>query len=186
MELESEQQEELESSDTDVSKGTRRDFIVLAATAVACTGAAVTTLPFIRSLAPDAGVLAVGSIEVDVSNIKPGETITTMWRGKPTFVTRRTEKQIEEARNVDIKTLPDPQADEARVKQGKEEWLVTIAICTHLGCVPISNKGDYDGWFCPCHGSQYDSSGRVRKGPAPQNLAIPPYEFMSDTKIKIG
>ena len=165
---------------------TRRDFVVLAASAVAGVGAIAAAIPFIRSLSPDASVLAVGSTEVDLSPIKEGETITVMWRGKPIFITRRTKTQIEEARTVNLAYLKDPQSDEERVKKGKEEWLITVGICTHLGCVPISGKGDYDGWFCPCHGSHYDSSGRIRKGPAPENLAIPPYEFLSDNKIKIG
>ncbi|CAK6536945.1 MAG: Ubiquinol-cytochrome c reductase iron-sulfur subunit [Candidatus Midichloria mitochondrii] len=111
-----------------------------------------------------------------------------MWRGKPIFVTKRTSAQIEEARSVNLAELRDPQSDEERVKKGKEQWLITIGVCTRLGCVPVSGKGDHDGWFCPffCHGSHYDSSGRIRKGPAPANLAIPPYEFLSDNKIKIG
>ena len=165
---------------------TRRDFVVLAASAVAGVGTIVATVPFIRSLSPDASVLAVGSTEVDLSLIKEGETITVMWRGKPIFITRRTKVQIEEARSVNLADLKDPQSDEERVKKGKEEWLVAVGVCTHLGCVPVSGKGDYNGWFCPCHGSHYDSSGRIRKGPAPENLAIPPYEFLSDNKIKIG
>ncbi|MDJ1305032.1 MAG: ubiquinol-cytochrome c reductase iron-sulfur subunit [Candidatus Midichloria sp.] len=173
-----------ESEDTE--KSTRRDFVVLAASAVAGVGAITAAVPFIRSLSPDASVLAVGSTEVDLSNIKEGETITVMWRGKPIFVTKRTSTQIEEARSVNLAELRDPQSDEERVKKGKEQWLITIGVCTHLGCVPVSGKGDYDGWFCPCHGSHYDSSGRIRKGPAPANLTIPPYEFLSDNKIKIG
>lgn len=172
--------------DKSASQPTRRDFIVMAASAVAGAGAVAAAVPFITSLSPDAGVLAVGSTEVDISMMKAGETITVMWRGQPIFVTKRTAAQISEAENVDIATLRDPARDEDRVKKGKPEWLITIGVCTHLGCVPISNKGDYDGWFCPCHGSHYDSSGRIRKGPAPKNLAIPPYEFISDTKIMIG
>ncbi|CAG7592846.1 MAG: ubiquinol-cytochrome c reductase iron-sulfur subunit [Candidatus Midichloria sp.] len=175
---------DIESEDTE--KPTRRDFVVLAASAVAGVGAITAAVPFIRSLSPDASVLAVGSTEVDLSNIKEGETITVMWRGKPIFVTKRTPNQIEEVRSVNLAELRDPQSDEERVKKGKEQWLVTIGVCTHLGCVPVSGKGDYNGWFCPCHGSHYDSSGRIRKGPAPANLPIPPYEFLSNNKIKIG
>jgi ubiquinol-cytochrome c reductase iron-sulfur subunit len=128
----------------------------------------------------------VGTTEVDISKIKEGEAITVTWRGQPIFIMHRTPKQISEAQGVNIEILRDPQPDYERVKKGKEQWLVAVGVCTHLGCVPISNKGDYDGWLCPCHGSHYDSSGRIRKGPAPLNLAIPPYSFISDTKIKIG
>ena len=167
-------------------KTTRRDFVVLAASSVAGVGAIAALVPFIKSLAPDAGVLAVGSVEVDLAGLSEGESKTVMWRGKPIFITKRTKQQIEEAKNVILSELRDPESDDERVKKGKDEWLITIGVCTHLGCVPVSGKGDYDGWFCPCHGSHYDSSGRIRKGPAPLNLAIPPYEFLSDTKIKIG
>lgn len=164
----------------------RRDFIVMTATCVAGAGAVVGSIPFVDSLAPSADVLAVGSTEVDLSNIKEGQAITIMWRGQPTFVMHRTQEQIEMAGNVHLAELRDPQPDSERVKKGKEQWLVVIGVCTHLGCVPLANKGDYGGWLCPCHGSHYDSSGRIRKGPAPSNLAVPPYEFVSDTKIKIG
>ncbi|MHC2633188.1 ubiquinol-cytochrome c reductase iron-sulfur subunit [Bradyrhizobium liaoningense] len=108
------------------------------------------------------------------------------WRGKPIYISHRTKKQIEEARAVNVASLPDPQTDEARVKSGHEQWLVVIGICTHLGCIPIAHEGNYDGFFCPCHGSQYDTSGRIRQGPAPTNLVVPPYQFVSDTKIQIG
>ena len=165
---------------------TRRDFMVLAASAVACVGAVAASVPFIRSWSPDAGVAASGSTEVDITNMKPGDTLTVMWRGQPVFVTRRTEKQIKEAEDVSLTALIDPEPDADRVHAGKEEWLVVIAVCTHLGCVPIMGKGDYDGALCPCHGSQYDSSGRVRRGPAPKNLPVPPYAFIGSNKIKIG
>jgi ubiquinol-cytochrome c reductase iron-sulfur subunit len=164
----------------------RRDFVVMTATGVACAGAVTATIPFIGSLAPSADVLAVGTTEVDLANIKEGETVTVMWRGQPVFITHRSARQIQEAQSVNLAELKDPQVDEERVKKGKENWLVCVAVCTHLGCVPVANKGEYDGWLCPCHGSHYDSSGRIRKGPAPLNLAIPNYEFISDTKIKIG
>jgi ubiquinol-cytochrome c reductase iron-sulfur subunit len=109
-----------------------------------------------------------------------------MWRGKPVFIKHRTPEEIAEAKADDAAALPDPATDESRVKKGKEQWLVTIGVCTHLGCVPLGNQGEYAGWFCPCHGSHYDTSGRIRKGPAPLNLAVPPYEFLTDTTIRIG
>lgn len=164
----------------------RRDFIVMGSTAVACAGAAVAAIPFISSWAPDKGVLAVSSIEVNVSAIKPGETHTAMWRGGPVFLRHRTPEEIKAAQNVDISELRDPQADADRVKTGHEEWLIVVGVCTHLGCVPLADKGDFGGWLCPCHGSHYDTSGRIRKGPAPLNLAVPPYEFINATTVKIG
>lgn len=165
---------------------TRRDFIVDTAIGVACVGGVAATVPFVSSLAPSADVLAVGSTEVDLTKIKEGETITVMWRGNPVFVRHRTAAEVEEAQKTQLSDLKDPQADADRVKKGQEKWLVAIAVCTHLGCVPLSNKGDFGGWLCPCHGSHYDASARIRKGPAPQNLPVPPYAFVSDTKIKIG
>lgn len=168
------------------TKASRRDFITLTAGSMAAIGAACVAWPLIDSFNPSADVLALSSIEVDLSAIQPGQTLTVKWQGKPVFITNRTQKKIDEARSVKPSELMDPELDQDRVKAGHDQWLVTIGICTHLGCVPLANQGDYDGWFCPCHGSQYDSSGRVRKGPAPLNLAIPPYEFISDTKIRIG
>lgn len=165
---------------------TRRDFIVLTASAVAGVGAVSVAWPLIDSLNPSADVLALASTEVDLSNIEVGQSIRIMWRGKPIFVRRRTKTEIEKARNDDTQSLPDPQNDIQRVKEGKDEWLVLVGICTHLGCVPLGDKGDYGGWFCPCHGSHYDLSGRIRKGPAPTNMVVPPYEFLSDNVIKIG
>ncbi|XVN43431.1 MAG: ubiquinol-cytochrome c reductase iron-sulfur subunit [Candidatus Rickettsia vulgarisii] len=170
----------------DQNKTTRRDFITLTASSMVAVGAVCSAWPLVDSLNPSADVLAMSSIEVDISQIQPGQTITVKWQGKPVFITNRTQAKIDEARDVKLSELMDPELDQDRVKAGHDQWLVTIGICTHLGCVPLANQGDYDGWFCPCHGSQYDSSGRVRKGPAPLNLAIPPYEFISDTKIKIG
>ena len=164
----------------------RRDFVVLTASAVAVLGAAACVLPLVDSLNPAADVLAQASLEVDLTPIKVGQTIKVMWRGKPVFITHRTEKQIEEARSVPLSELRDPEEDQQRVKTGHDQWLVMIAICTHLGCVPIENKGAYDGYFCPCHGSDYDSSGRIRKGPAPKNLVVPSYAFINDNKIMIG
>lgn len=165
---------------------TRRDFIVLSASAVAGVGAVSAAWPLVSSLSPSADVLALASSEVDLSSIQPGQSIRIMWRGKPVFIRRRTAKEVEEAGKVDVALLPDPETDSLRVKDGKEEWLVVVGICTHLGCVPIGNSGEYGGWFCPCHGSHYDTSGRIRKGPAPTNLAVPPYEFLNDNLIKIG
>lgn len=169
-----------------VKDQSRRDFVVVAASGVAAVGAACSVWPMLDSLNPSADVLALSSVEVDISSIKPGQTMTVKWRGKPVFIKHRTQEEIDEAIKTDISTLIDPEPDSSRVKQGKEQWLVTVGICTHLGCVPIDHQGDYNGWFCPCHGSHYDTSGRIRKGPAPLNLAVPPYSFISDTKIKIG
>jgi ubiquinol-cytochrome c reductase iron-sulfur subunit len=135
---------------------------------------------------PSADVLALASTEVDLSPIAVGQSQTVMWRGKPVFIKHRTPEEIAEAKADDSAALPDPATDESRVKKGKEQWLITIGVCTHLGCVPLNHQGDYDGWFCPCHGSHYDTSGRIRKGPAPHNLAVPPYEFLTDTTIRIG
>ena len=164
----------------------RRKIITNTAYTAAGVGVACAIYPFVDSLNPADDVKALSSIEVDLSGIKVGEEKKVMWRGKPVFVKRRTKQEIKEAREVDLSELKDPQKDSDRVKKGKEEWLVTIGICTHLGCVPIGGQGDFNGWFCPCHGSQYDSSARIRKGPAPTNLAIPPYKFVSANKIKIG
>ena len=133
---------------------------------------------------PDNSVKALASTEVDISQIQPGKAITVLWRGKPVFVKRRTPEEIAEAKKVKLDELKHPEKDEDRVK--KEEWLVMLGICTHLGCVPLSNKGEYNGWFCPCHGSHYDTSGRIRKGPAPTNMEVPKYEFVDNNTIKIG
>jgi ubiquinol-cytochrome c reductase iron-sulfur subunit len=165
---------------------TRRDFLVVSASAMAAVGGAVAAWPLINSLNPAADTLAMASTEVNLDGIAPGQGIKIMWRGKPVFVRRRTAKEIADAKAVPMGELRDPQADSDRVKEGKEEWLVMVGVCTHLGCIPIADKGDYNGWFCPCHGSHYDISGRIRKGPAPTNLAIPPYAFLSDTVIRIG
>lgn len=165
----------------------RRDFLFVATGAVAAVGAAAATWPLVAQLNPDASTVAAGApIEVDLAPIADGQDIKVFWRGKPIYIMHRTKKQIEEARDVNVASLPDPQPDSARVKEGHDQWLVVIGICTHLGCIPIAHEGNYDGFFCPCHGSQYDSSGRIRQGPAPLNLAIPPYAFVSDSKIRIG
>jgi len=166
---------------------TRRDFLYIATGMVAALGGAATLVPLIAQMNPDASTIAAGvPIEVDLTPIAEGQAIKVFWRGNPVDVSHRTKKEIEEAQTVDVKTLPDPQSDADRIKKGHDQWLVLVGICTHLGCIPIAHQGDYDGFFCPCHGSQYDTSGRIRRGPAPANLAVPPYEFLSDTKIKIG
>jgi ubiquinol-cytochrome c reductase iron-sulfur subunit len=166
---------------------TRRDFLYIATATVGAVGAAAAAWPLINQMNPDASTIAAGApIEVDLGPITEGQVIKVFWRSKPIFIGHRSKKEIEEAQKVDIASLPDPQADSQRVKAGHDQWLILIGICTHLGCIPLAHQGDYDGFFCPCHGSQYDSSGRVRRGPAPANLAVPPYEFVSDTKIRIG
>jgi ubiquinol-cytochrome c reductase iron-sulfur subunit len=175
-----------ESHQPNDNETTRRDFIVLTASAMAAVGAGTALWPFIDSMNPAADVLSLGSVEIDIAPIAPGQIITIMWRGKPVFIRHRTDKEIEEAKNTPLNKLPDPESDKDRVKAGREKWLVVIGICTHLGCIPLGQQGQFNGWLCPCHGSQYDCSGRVRIGPAPTNLAVPPYEFISDTKIKIG
>jgi ubiquinol-cytochrome c reductase iron-sulfur subunit len=156
---------------------------------MAAVGVGAFVWPFIQSMNPSASVLALASTEVDLAPIAEGQSITVMWRGKPVFVRHRTADDIKAARDVAVNTLPDPQQDQARVQ--KAEWLVMIGVCTHLGCVPLGqrptdSKGDFGGWFCPCHGSHYDTSGRVRRGPAPRNLEVPEYTFVNDTNIRIG
>jgi ubiquinol-cytochrome c reductase iron-sulfur subunit len=166
---------------------TRRDFLYIASGAVGAIGAAAALIPLIGQMNPDASTIAAGApIDVDLSPIAEGQVIKVFWRSKPIFISHRTKKEIDEVRAVPTASLKDPQDDQARVQQGHDQWLVLIGICTHLGCIPLANQGDYDGWFCPCHGSQYDASGRIRKGPAPLNLAVPPYKFVSDSKIQIG
>ena len=162
----------------------RRDFIFTATYAVGAVGVAATVWPLVDQMNPDASVKALASTEVDVSSVEPGKTITVLWRGKPVFIKRRTQNEIDEARSVSMEDLPDPEKDEYRAKN--PEWLVMLGVCTHLGCVPLNDKGDYNGWFCPCHGSHYDTSGRIRKGPAPTNMSIPNYEFLENNIIKIG
>ncbi len=177
--------------------GTRRDFLYVAtgAAGVVATGAAV--WPLVNQMNPSADVQALSSIQVDVAEVEPGQQITALWRGKPVFVRRRTEAEIEAARDTDLSDLPDDNArndnlgeadgaDQNRTLDEAGEWLVMIGVCTHLGCVPLGDAGDFGGWFCPCHGSHYDTSGRIRKGPAPENLPVPQAEFISDTVIKLG
>jgi len=165
---------------------TRRDFLYIATGSFAAVGAAAAVWPLVDQMNPDASVQALAAIEVDLSAIEEGQSVTVKWQGKPVFIRHRTAKEIEEARSVDISTLRDPQSDEQRVKEGHEQWLVMVGICTHLGCVPVGQSGDFDGWFCPCHGSHYDTAGRIRRGPAPLNLEVPAYEFVEDEKVRIG
>ncbi|MCP5433426.1 MAG: ubiquinol-cytochrome c reductase iron-sulfur subunit [Alphaproteobacteria bacterium] len=171
---------------------TRRDFIYLGAGAFAGIGAAVALVPLIDQMNPAADVRALATIEVDLSSIAVGQQIKVMWQGKPVFVRRRTAEEISAAENVDLKELKDPATDEARHANQEEngaekpEWLIVVGICTHLGCIPLEGQGEYHGWFCPCHGSVYDTSGRIRKGPAPKNLEKPKYTFLSDERILIG
>ena len=162
----------------------RRDFIFTASYALGAVGVGAAAWPLIDQMNPDASERALASTEVDISGIERGQSITVLWRGKPVFIKRRTEEEIQKARQVDLKELPDPEKDEDRAKN--PEWLVMLGMCTHLGCVPLGNKGEYEGWFCPCHGSHYDTSGRIRKGPAPKNLEVPKYEFVDSNTIKIG
>lgn len=182
---------------------TRRDFIVIAAQAFVGVGAALALWPFIHQMNPDASTQALASTEVDLSPIKEGQAITVVWRGKPVFIRNRTSEEIKRAVEVKVSDLSDtsarnddlperaPATDANRTKKGHENWIILVGICTHLGCIPKGQglsdaRGDFGGWFCPCHGSHYDTAGRIRKGPAPRNLEVPPYAFTSDTKIKIG
>lgn len=167
----------------------RRDFIVVATYAMAAVGVGAVAWPLIDQMNPAADTLALASTEVDVSKIAEGQAITVTWRGKPVFIRHRTADEIARANGIDADELRDPQTDAARVQ--RPEMLVVVGVCTHLGCVPLGQKtgdvkGDYDGWFCPCHGSHYDTSGRIRKGPAPTNLDVPPYAYLSDNVIRIG
>ena len=167
----------------------RRDFLTLTAGALGAVGLASAIWPFIDSLNPARDTLALSTTEADLAPVKVGQRLTLTWQGKPVFVDHRTPEEIQKALDVDVSSLRDPQKDSERVK--KTEWLIMVGVCTHLGCIPLGQKqgddrGPYGGWFCPCHGSIYDTSGRIRQGPAPLNLIIPPYEFTSDTAIKIG
>ncbi len=169
----------------------RRDFINIAAVSVAGVGAAVTLFPLVNQMNPSADVLALAAIEVDVSAIQPGQAIKTVFRKQPLFVRHLTPAEIAEANKVSLGELRDPQTLAERTFEGKPMWLITMGVCTHLGCVPLGvaegeNKGDYGGYFCPCHGSHYDTAARIRRGPAPTNLEVPAYEFTSDTVVRIG
>ena len=178
-----------EASHADGHEPDRRDFIVVATYAMGAVGAGAVAWPLIDQMNPAADTLALASTEVDVSKIAEGQAITVTWRGKPVFIRHRTADEIARANAIDSAELRDPEEDETRVQ--KPELLVVLGVCTHLGCVPLGQKtgevkGEYDGWFCPCHGSHYDTSGRIRKGPAPTNLEVPPYSFLSDGLIRIG
>ncbi|MBB3978995.1 ubiquinol-cytochrome c reductase iron-sulfur subunit [Rhizobium azooxidifex] len=177
----------------------RRDFLYLTTGMAGVVGATAFAWPFIDQMRPSASTLALASIEVDVSSLTPGMSLTAKWRGKPIFIRNRTDKEVEEAKSVPMAELKDPVARNANVPadaeasdldrsagEGKENWIVMIGSCTHLGCVPLGQAGDFGGWFCPCHGSHYDTAGRIRKGPAPENLHVPTYSFVSDTVIRIG
>ena len=176
----------------------RRDFLLIATGAVAAVGAVFSAWPFLSQMNPDASALALASTDVDVSSMEAGQSNIVMWRGKPVFVRYRTEAEVAAAREVSLDDLPDPLARNAnldpnapatgenRAAPGKEAWLVQVGVCTHLGCVPLGEQGEFGGWFCPCHGSQYDTAGRIRRGPAPENMLIPPFAFTDDTTIRIG
>jgi len=164
----------------------RRDFIHIAATVAAVGGVAAVAWPLVDQMNPAADTLALASIEFDLTRVQKGQQVTVKWRGKPLFVRYRTEKEIANAVKDDHAEMRDPAVDADRHKPGKAQWLVLIGTCTHLGCVPIDGGGEYGGYFCPCHGSVYDTAGRIRKGPAPKNLVMPDYAFLSDTKIKVG
>lgn len=181
---------------TTAADTTRRDFLYIATGAVGAVGAAMAAWPFIDQMNPSASVLALASIEADISSIQVGQQVVLKWRGHPLFVRRRTPKEISEARAVQVSDLPDQKARNANLPEDapatdqnreiKPEWLVLVGVCTHLGCTPTVFEGDFGGWLCHCHGSQYDTAGRIRKGPAPENLAVPPYSFLTDTRIKVG
>lgn len=183
---------------TDTAEPTRRDFLYIATGAVGAVGAGALAWPFIHQMNPDASARALASIEVDVSAVEEGQSVKVMWRGKPVFIRYRTQKEIDEANAVAVADLPDQLArnanlpDEAeatdvnRSVEGQEPWLVMVGVCTHLGCIPLGEAGDYGGWFCPCHGSHYDTAGRIRKGPAPENMLVPPYKFNENGTIVVG
>ena len=184
-------------SNADDHAGSRRDFLYYATAGTGAVAVGAAVWPLVNQMNPSADVLALSSIRVDVSGLEPGSQLTVKWLGKPVFIRRRTEKEIEEARAVALSDLPDqlaqnenlgvaPAIDENRTLDEAGEWLVMMGVCTHLGCVPLGDAGDYHGWFCPCHGSHYDTAGRIRKGPAPTNLPVPPAEFVDETTIKLG
>lgn len=178
--------------------GTRRDFLYYATAGTGAVAVGAAVWPLVNQMNPSADVKALSSIRVDVSGVEVGTQLTVKWLGKPVFIRRRTEAEIEEAKAVDVSTLPDPIAqnenlggdvpatDENRALDETGEWLVQMGVCTHLGCVPLGDAGDFGGWFCPCHGSHYDTAGRIRKGPAPRNLPVPVAEFVDESTIKLG
>lgn len=177
----------------------RRDFLYVATATTAAVGATLASWPFIDQMRPDASTLAVATIDIDISGIDEGMSVTARWRGQPIFVRNRTSAEIEASLATPIAALKDPlarnanfdedtpAADAARsAGQGRDKWIIMIGVCTHLGCIPLGQAGEFGGWFCPCHGSHYDTAGRIRTGPAPENLAIPRFEFISDTVVRIG
>lgn len=176
---------------------TRRDFLFIATASMGAVGVVGLAWPFIAQMNPDASALALASSEVDIGSLQPGDQVSVMWRGKPVFIRYRTEDEIASADAVEVSDLPDPAGrlatdaeapatNEARSVPENPALILMIGVCTHLGCIPLSEAGDFGGWFCPCHGSHYDTAGRIRRGPAPENLPIPQYEFISDTTIRIG
>ncbi|MBN9237544.1 ubiquinol-cytochrome c reductase iron-sulfur subunit [Mesorhizobium hungaricum] len=187
------------SATDDTHDPNRRDFLYIATGMAGVVGAASVAWPFIDQMRPDASTRALASVEVDVSSLTPGMSLTVKWRGKPVFIRNRTPEEVKAAQEVKLDELKDPLARNANLAsdapandvdrsagKGKENWLVMIGVCTHLGCIPLGQQGDFGGWFCPCHGSQYDTSGRIRRGPAPENMAVPVFSFISDTKIRVG
>lgn len=178
-------------SEPEIGGVRRRDFINIAAISFGGVGVLATVFPLVNQMNPSADVLALSSIEVDISAIEPGQVIKSSWRKQPIFIRNLTASEIEAVNDVDLSGLRDPESLADRTQPGKENWLITLGVCTHLGCVPLGAaqgevKGEYDGYFCPCHGSHYDTAGRIRKGPAPTNLEVPEYSFLSDTVVKIG
>lgn len=178
-------------SEPEIGGVRRRDFINIAAVSFGGVGIVATVFPLVNQMNPSADVLALSSIEVDISAIEPGQSVKTSWRKQPIFIRNLTAPEIEAANKVDISDLRDPQTLAERTQAGKENWLITLGVCTHLGCVPLGAaqgevKGEFGGYFCPCHGSHYDTAGRTRKGPAPTNLEVPEYSFLTDTIVKIG
>lgn len=185
-------------SQADDHAGSRRDFLYYATAGTGAVAAGAAVWPLVNQMNPSADVLALSSIRVDVGSIEPGTQLTVKWLGKPVFIRRRTDEEIAAGRAVDLSELPDqsaenhnlpngsPATDENRALDETGEWLVQIGVCTHLGCVPLGDAGDFGGWFCPCHGSHYDTAGRIRKGPAPRNLEIPLAEFVDETTLKLG
>ena len=178
--------ESVETENGEGGDASRRDFIHIAAGAAAVGAGAMLVWPLINSMNPAADTLALASIEFDMSKVQEGQQVVIKWQGKPVFVRYRTPREIQEAVVAPMSALKDPQADGDRIKAGHQQYLVLLGNCTHLGCIPTFGAGDFGGWFCPCHGSHYDTSGRIRKGPAPTNLVVPEYAYLSDTRIKIG
>jgi ubiquinol-cytochrome c reductase iron-sulfur subunit len=170
---------------------TRRDFLLDMTVATGVVGTALMVWPLIHSMNPAADTLSLSTAEFSIAGIPEGQGITVLWRGKPVFARHRTAAEIEAARNTPMAELRDPQSDDARVQKGKEQFLILVGVCTHLGCIPLGQKatdprGDFGGYFCPCHGSEYDTSGRIRRGPAPANLEVPPYTYINDTTVRVG